>query len=80
MAHPKAEAEGMKRVPLGRWGKHDEISNVALFLLSDLSSYQTGDVVTLDGGAWLAGGGQFNHYRHMPKNQLKELMEKMRRK
>ncbi|HEY3128227.1 MAG TPA: SDR family oxidoreductase [Acidobacteriota bacterium] len=80
MAGEEVEADARRRVPLGRWGTKEEIANSALFLLSDLSSYQTGDVITMDGGSWLAAGGQFSHYRFLPKDKLKEKMEAMKSK
>ncbi len=43
----------LNRVPLGRVGKPEEVSNLVLFLSSDESSYMTGSVVVVDGG-WLA--------------------------
>ncbi len=48
------------RNPLGRTGKHDELTNLASYLLSDQSGFMTGEVVTIDGGDWLSGAGQFN--------------------
>ncbi len=48
------------RNPLGRTGKHDELTNLASYLLSDQSGFMTGEVVTMDGGDWLGGAGQFN--------------------
>ena len=48
------------RNPLGRTGDHDELPNLAAYLLSDQSGFITGEVVTIDGGRWLAGAGQFN--------------------
>ena len=48
------------RNPLGRTGDHDELTNLAAYLLSDQSGFITGEVVTIDGGRWLAGAGQFN--------------------
>ena len=44
-----------KRVPLKRVGEHQELANLASYLLSDYSAYITGEVVTIDGGefTWL---------------------------
>jgi len=43
-------------VPLGRRGTPEEVANVYLFLASDLASYVTGAVYTVDGGATVASG------------------------
>lgn len=42
--------EYMKKIPLGRFGLSDEVANIALFLASDLSSYMTGQVLSVCGG------------------------------
>ncbi|MBS1568028.1 MAG: SDR family oxidoreductase [Bacteroidetes bacterium] len=49
-----------KRVPLGRVGEHRELTDLASYLVSPFSSYINGEVVTIDGGEWLKGAGQFN--------------------
>jgi NAD(P)-dependent dehydrogenase (short-subunit alcohol dehydrogenase family) len=49
-----------RRVPLGRYGEHIELANLASYLLADGSGYINGDVVTIDGGEWLKGAGQFS--------------------
>ncbi|HRN35309.1 MAG TPA: SDR family oxidoreductase [Flavobacteriales bacterium] len=49
-----------KRVPLGRVGEHRELADLAAYLVSPYSSYINGEVVTIDGGEWLKGAGQFN--------------------
>ena len=68
---PQAEKASLERIPLGRFGEKQEIANLALFLLSDLCPYQTGDCVTMDGGEWLAGAGEFSDYRKVPREKLK---------
>ena len=42
--------EWIKKIPLRRGGKVEDIANVATFLASDLSSYVTGQVIQVDGG------------------------------
>lgn len=39
-----------EKIPLGRFGKPEEIANVALFLACDMSSYVTGQVLSACGG------------------------------
>ncbi len=51
--------------PLGRPGRHEELANLAAFLLSDGAGYINGEVVTIDGGEWLQGAGQFNFLREL---------------
>lgn len=48
------------RVPLKRVGEHQELANLAAFLVSGFSGYINGEVITIDGGEWLQGAGQFN--------------------
>src|SRR5438105_353645 len=50
-----------KRNPLGRFGTHEELANLAAFMVSDQSGYINGEVVVMDGGEWLQGAGEFNH-------------------
>jgi NAD(P)-dependent dehydrogenase (short-subunit alcohol dehydrogenase family) len=49
-----------RRVPLGRVGEHRELTDLASYLISAYSGYVNGEVVTIDGGEWLKGAGQFN--------------------
>lgn len=46
----------LERTPMGRFGKPEEIAAVARFLLSEDSSYITGQTIRVDGG-WSAWGG-----------------------
>ena len=48
------------RVPLKRVGEHQELANLSAFLMSDFSGYINGEIITIDGGEWLQGAGQFN--------------------
>ncbi|MGK5085635.1 SDR family oxidoreductase [Bdellovibrionota bacterium FG-1] len=50
----------LARNPLGRVGQHSELVNLATYLISDFSGYINGEVVTIDGGEWLKGAGEFN--------------------
>jgi len=54
------------KVPLKRVGEHQELANLAAFLVSDFSGYINGDVITIDGGEWLQGAGQFNALEMVP--------------
>lgn len=49
-----------KRVPLGRVGEHQELADLAAYLVSPFSGFINGEVVAIDGGEWLKGAGQFN--------------------
>ncbi len=75
------EKEMTKRVPLGRLGQPEEISELAAYLLSNYSGYINGDIVTIDGGEWIYGGGQFNQLSTLPDEfweSLKESRKKIR--
>jgi len=80
MAGPGAQKISLDRIPLGRFGTKEEIANLAIFLLSDLCPWQTGDCVTMDGGEWLAGAGEFSDYRKMPRTQLQAALDAIRPK
>ncbi len=79
---PNAQAEKavLDRIPLARFGRKEEIANLATFLLSDLCPYQTGDCVTMDGGEWIAGAGEFSDYRRVPRAMLKAGFDAMKPK
>lgn len=48
------------RIPLGRVGQHEELANLASYLLSDYAAYITGDLIYIDGGESAYNTGEFN--------------------
>ncbi|MEX2584592.1 MAG: SDR family oxidoreductase [Gemmatimonadota bacterium] len=78
MPTPEVEEQAKQRIPAGRFGEHDELANLATFLVSDAAPFITGECVTIDGGEWLGSGGEFNHLTQMPREQVKAVMRKMR--
>ncbi|MCE6989265.1 SDR family oxidoreductase [Dyadobacter sp. CY323] len=56
------------RIPLKRVGDHQELANLAAYLMSDFSAYMTGEVITLDGGEVLSAG-QFNFLNEVTDDQ-----------
>jgi NAD(P)-dependent dehydrogenase (short-subunit alcohol dehydrogenase family) len=68
-----------QRIPLKRVGEHQELANLAAYLVSDFSSYINGEVITIDGGEWLRNGGEFSHLETIP-GEMWDMLEKMRGK
>ena len=68
------------QIPLRRFGEHEELANLATFLVSDQASYINGEVVTIDGGEWLQGAGEFNQLEKIPKAAWKLLAMKRKKK
>jgi NAD(P)-dependent dehydrogenase (short-subunit alcohol dehydrogenase family) len=69
-------AERRRRsIPAGRFGSPAELAELAAFLVSDASDWIRGEVVTLDGGEWLSGAGEFNELLDAPDS----FWEKLRR-
>ncbi|HGY55094.1 MAG TPA: SDR family oxidoreductase [Caldithrix abyssi] len=79
MPDPSFEEKMIQRIPLKRVGKHEELANLAAYLLSDFSAYITGEVVTIDGGEWLAGAGEFNFLEQLRPEDWLALKSKMKR-
>ncbi len=64
------------RIPLGRFGEHDELANLACFLLAGGSGYINGETVVIDGGEWLKGAGQFNFMEALDDEDWDEMTRK----
>lgn len=65
-----------KKVPLKRVGDHQELANLAAYLVSDFSAYINGEVIVIDGGEWLQGAGQFNILEKIPQ-EMWDMIEGM---
>jgi NAD(P)-dependent dehydrogenase (short-subunit alcohol dehydrogenase family) len=59
LPRPELEQLASQKIPLGRFGTVEEFANLAAFLVSEGSGYINGEVVTMDGGEWLQGAGEF---------------------
>ena len=68
-----------ERIPLKRVGEHQELANLAAYLMSDYSAYINGEVITIDGGEWLRNGGEFSHLE-MISDDMWNTIEKTRGK
>ena len=75
----KEKFDPSKKVPIGRVGEHQELANLAAYLVSDYSAYINGEVITIDGAEWLKGAGQFNHL-DMVSDQMWDMFDMMRKK
>ncbi|WP_196885024.1 SDR family oxidoreductase [Aureivirga sp. CE67] len=64
------------KIPLKRVGEHQELTNLVAYLLSDFSAYINGEVVTIDGGEWLQGAGEFNFLDQIPE-EMWDMLEQM---
>jgi NAD(P)-dependent dehydrogenase (short-subunit alcohol dehydrogenase family) len=76
---PELAQSIIDRVPLKRVGDRQELTNLASFLISDYAAYINGETVTIDGGEWLQGAGQFNELEGLPAeawDQLRNLTKK----
>ena len=76
---PKIQEQLINRIPLKRVGDHKELANLAVYMMTEEAGYITGKVVTIDGGEWLAGAGEFN-FLEMVKPEEWDFIEKTIRK
>ncbi|OIQ29684.1 MAG: short-chain dehydrogenase [Bacteroidetes bacterium MedPE-SWsnd-G2] len=76
----KDQFDMAKKVPLKRVGHHQELANLAAYLISDYSAYINGEVITIDGGEWLKGAGEFNLLENIPEELWDSLEAQIRAK
>jgi NAD(P)-dependent dehydrogenase (short-subunit alcohol dehydrogenase family) len=66
MPSKQFEEQAINKHPMKRFGNHEELVNLAAFLLSDMAEYINGECVVIDGGQWLRGAGEFNDLATLP--------------
>jgi len=64
--------------PMHRFGRPEELADLAVYLISKESEYVNGECVVIDGGQWLRGAGQFNELVDLP-DEAWEAMEAARK-
>jgi len=52
---PELKDKIMRKIPVGRFGRIEDIENAALYLASDAASFVNGVTLVVDGGSWLLG-------------------------
>jgi NAD(P)-dependent dehydrogenase (short-subunit alcohol dehydrogenase family) len=66
MPSKQFEEHARESHPMKRFGRHEELTNLAAFLLSDMAEYINGECVVIDGALWLRGAGEFNDLLTLP--------------
>jgi len=79
MPSKQFEEHAKESHPMKRFGRHEELTSLAAFLLSDMAEYVNGECVVIDGGNWLRGAGEFNDLLLIPDSAW-ENMEAARKK
>ncbi len=68
LAKKTGAGTGASSIPMRRMGEHEELNNLAVFLMAPGCDYLTGAVIPIDGGQWLASGGNFNSLSALDKD------------
>ena len=79
LPRPELEQFAKERNPMRRFGTVEELANLAAFLVSDASSYINGEIVTMDGGEWLQGAGEFSALGRLLNEQEWQAMKPAKR-
>lgn len=74
------EEHAINKIPMKRFGKHEELTNLAAFLISDMAEYINGECVVIDGGQWLRGAGEFNDLAMLPDATWDQMEESRTKK
>ncbi len=74
-----SSATGAETIPLGRYGRIEELQNLIVFLLSDACEFLTGQTIAIDGGQHLAGPATFADLGRLTDEQWRAAREAIRR-
>ena len=73
MPSKQFEEHAKDKHPMKRYGRHEELANLAAFLVSDMAEYINGECVIIDGAQWLRGAGEFNDLLMLPDSAWEAL-------
>jgi NAD(P)-dependent dehydrogenase (short-subunit alcohol dehydrogenase family) len=73
MPSKQFEQHEKEKHPMKRFGRHEELTSLAAFLLSDMSEYINGECVVIDGANWLRGAGEFNDLLQLPESAWEQM-------
>lgn len=73
MPRPEMQEQFLHANPLRRVGQMAELTNLAAYLISDAAGYINGEVVTIDGGEWIGGAGEFNKLSELTSQEWDEI-------
>lgn len=76
---PELQQQLIDRIPIKRAGSKEELTHLAAFIISDYAGFINGEVITIDGGEWLQGAGQFNGLSEVTDEQWDELARMTRK-
>jgi NAD(P)-dependent dehydrogenase (short-subunit alcohol dehydrogenase family) len=79
MPSKEFEERAKNNHPMKRFGRHEELADLAVYLVSDHSDYVNGECVVIDGALWLRGAGEFNDFVDLP-DATWDMLESARRK
>lgn len=74
------DIDPLQRIPAKRFGEHQELANLAGYLMSDYSVYMNGEVVTIDAGEWIYNAGEFTLMDKVPAESWDEIAKHVRGK
>lgn len=79
MPTPEIEQLFSSRLPFGRFGRHEELANLASYLVSDGATYISGEVIKIDGAEFAFISGEFNPLDAVTKEQWDALAEQRKK-